>query len=281
LANISDFCLAVGTTNAVDLAKGYRAITNRNRISSSIEWTPSACSPGCGPMGNCTRKDNQCQCIPQFVGPSCQCSGRFFCSGKGACPRNGTCECNPGWSGKSCSIAPHSSITTRTAFQSDYIVQGKDIKFHWWFHVQLQSQRFDMVESDSMVVSFYFRYDRNILYKVTHPSCVRSSLGFKILKPFPTLAAPAYQGYFDCVPLGRTGNNCEKWYSTSIDMAPPTDGNNPLVVADPKVIYSDVDIPESNQIQLPVYLNAGVPIQFNTINESPFDPIVFEPPAFC
>jgi len=309
--------LAVGATNAEELAKGYRAISNPNGISAAIDWIPSSCSQGCGPMGTCIALD-QCHCAPQFVGTSCQCSGQFFCSGNGVCKdgngtclcnnnyygsncsvfcfanstcsgfgicsQNGNCVCNPGWSGKSCSTPPHSSLTTRTVFQSDYIVQGKNLKFHWWFHVPLQSQRIDVVNG-SNTTSFYFRYDKNLLFKVTQdggstPFCVSSSLGFKTLKPFPALATPAYQGYFDCVPLGRTGNNCEKWYSTSIDMVPLSDGNFPLVDP-PKVIYSDIDIPATNQIQVPVYLNAGAPIQFNTFNESPFDTTVFTPPAFC
>jgi len=63
-------------------------------------------------------------------------------------------------------------------------------------------------------------------------------------------------------------------------MVPLSDGNFPLVDP-PKVIYSDIDIPATNQIQVPVYLNAGAPIQFNTFNESPFDTTVFTPPAFC
>ena len=50
----------------------------------------------------------------------------------------------------------------------------------------------------------------------------------------------------------------------------------------PNVIYSDVDIPANDQIQVPVYLNVGgIPIQFNTLDESPIDPSIFQPPSFC
>jgi len=102
---------------------------------------PSECDMDCSLKGFCYQ--DSCSCFQEYFGSVCSiyCNDRITCSGHGYCDFSGTCNCNPNWSGPSCS----SNELTPPIFPAAFSVTGisfKNTQFNFYYDWNAQKRKY-------------------------------------------------------------------------------------------------------------------------------------------